>query len=95
MNIDQVKKMLFSYLNSAFGQLILAVSIVGNGASPLNFSAEQWSQVSNILWTALIPVAVRYFRKKDPAFGLIAEDVLEKAKDESAKAIKKTAKKKA
>lgn len=95
MTIEQYKKMAFSYLNSAFGQLILAVAVVGNGASPWNFSGEQWAQVSNILWTALIPVAVRYFNKKDPAYGRIAEDVLSKAKEESAKALKKSAKKKA
>lgn len=94
MTIEQYKKMAFSYLNSIFGQLVLAVAIVGNGASPLNFSGEQWAQVSNILWTALIPVLVRYLNKKDPAFGLIADSVLNIAKEESAKKIKKTVKKK-
>lgn len=95
MTIEQYKKMAFSYLNSAFGQFVLAVAVVGNGASPWAFSGEQWAQVSNILWTALIPVAVRYFNKKDKAFGLVAESILVKAKEESAKAIKKSAKKKA
>jgi len=95
MTIEQYKKMAISYLNSAFGQLVLAISIVGSGASPLNFTSSQWAQVSNILWTSLIPVAVRYFNKKDPAFGLAAESVLEKAKIETAKAIKKAPKKKA
>jgi len=94
MNTDQLKKMCFSYFNSAFAQLILAVSIVGNGSSPLNFGSEQWAQVSNILWTALIPVAVRYVRKKDPAFGLVAEPLLNEMKEETAKKIRKTAKKK-
>lgn len=95
MTIEQYKKMAFSYLNSAFGQFILAVAVVGNGASPWNFSGSQWAQVSNILWTALIPVVVRFINKKDPAYGRIAEDLLGKAKEESAKALKKSAKKKA
>ncbi len=40
---------------------------------------------------AVVPVVVRYFNKKDPAFGLIAKKVLETA---SAEVAKKTTKKK-
>ncbi len=41
---------------------------------------------------AVVPVIIRYFNKKDPAFGLIAKKVLETA---SAEVAKKTTKKKA
>ncbi len=39
---------------------------------------------------AVVPVIIRYFNKKDPAFGLIAKKVLETA---SAEVAKKTTKK--
>jgi hypothetical protein len=87
------QSMLNSYARNLAGQLIAAIVLVGQGVSPLSFTASQWADVSNILWTTLIPVLLRYINKKDLAFGLIAEPLLEVAKKETAKAIKKTAKK--
>jgi hypothetical protein len=39
---------------------------------------------------AVVPVVIRYFNKKDPAFGIVAKKVLETAQ---AEVVKKTAKK--
>ena len=90
----KTQAMLASYGRSLLGSLFTAVAIVGNGASPLSFSTSQWLDVSNALWAALIPVALRWANKKDPAFGRIAEST---AKEVSAKitvASKKAAAKK-
>lgn len=38
---------------------------------------------------AVVPVAIRFFNKKDPAFGRIAKEVLTKATDELGKAAAK------
>jgi len=89
----QFKAMLDSYARNLAGQVAAAVVLVGQGASPMSFTASQWADVSNVLWTTLIPVALRYINKKDPAFGMIAAPLLQTAKKETAKAIKKTAKK--
>lgn len=89
----EMKNMIESYGRNLLGQLITAIAIVGQGASPVSFSASQWADVSNVLWGALIPVALRYINKKDPAFGKIAAPLLEEAKKASATAIKKSAKK--
>jgi hypothetical protein len=82
-----------SYVRALAGQVIFAITVVGHGANPSTFTASQWAEVSNVLWAALIPVALRYINKKDPAFGLIAKPILEQAKVATAKTIKKTAKK--
>lgn len=87
------RSMLESYARNLAGQIAAAIVLVGQGASPTTFTASQWADVSNVLWTTLIPVALRYINKKDPSFGLIAKPLLEGAKKETAKAIKKTAKK--
>lgn len=88
------QSMLDSYIRNLAGQVAAAIVIVGQGASPASFTGSQWADVSNVLWTTLIPVALRYINKKDPAFGLIAAPLLEDAKKATAKAIvKKTAKK--
>lgn len=90
----KLKSMLDSYSRNLIGQVVAAIVLVGQGASPTTFTGSQWADVSNVLWTTLIPVALRYVNKKDPAFGLIAESILTTAKKETAKAItKKSAKK--
>lgn len=90
----KLKSMLDSYSRNLIGQVIAAIVLVGQGASPTTFTGSQWADVSNVLWTTLIPVALRYVNKKDPAFGLIAESILNTAKKETAKAIiKKSVKK--
>lgn len=88
------KSMLDSYLRNLLAQVIGAIAIVGNGMNPIEFTASQWAQVSNVLWASLIPVVLRYVNKKDPAFGRIAEPILIEAKKKTAKAIVKKAAKK-
>ncbi len=83
--------MLDSYIRNLVGQVAAAIVLVGQGASPTTFTSSQWVDVSNVLWTTLIPVALRYINKKDPAFGLIAKPLLEAAKKETGKLIKKKA----
>ena len=90
----KMKSMLDSYIRNLIGQLAAAVVLVGHGANPQTFTASQWADVANVLWTTLIPVLLRYLNKKDPAFGLIAKPLLESAQKETVKAIKKTPAKK-
>lgn len=89
----EMKNMIESYGRNLLGQLVTAIAIVGQGASPTSFTASQWADVSNVLWGALIPVVLRYINKKDPAFGKVAAPLLEEAKKATASSIKKTAKK--
>lgn len=103
------KAMIESYLRNLLGQVFGAVTIVASTSgisSPLDFGQGEWLLVANSLWASLVPVALRYFNKKDPAFGKIAEAVAKEAgkklADATAKAPatkakaapKKTAKKK-
>lgn len=84
-----IQAMISSYLRNALGTAISIIVIVGNGASPLSFTASQWADVSNALWAALIPVVLRYLNTKDPAFGLVAKPILEDIKKQTAKKITK------
>jgi threonine/homoserine efflux transporter RhtA len=64
-----------SYLRNLLGQIIGAITIViqtSGVASPLDFSGAEWLLVANALWASVIPVAIRWANKKDPAFGAIA-----------------------
>ena len=88
--------MIESYVRNLIGQVIGAVMIVAqtnNIASPLDFGQSEWLLVANALWASLVPVALRYANKKDPAFGLIAEkaatEVSKKITTASKKAVKK------
>jgi len=91
----KTQEMIKSYGRHLLGALITAVAIVGNGKSPVSFTADQWVEVLNAVWAAGIPVALRYFNKKDPAFGKIAESVAADTKVALEKKIRSTAKKKA
>ena len=65
-----------SYARNLFGQVIGAVMIVTQTsgiASPLEFGSGEWMLVANALWASLIPPALRWVNKKDPAFGRVAE----------------------
>jgi hypothetical protein len=75
----QIKAMVESYGRHLLGAIVTAVVIVGNGASPISFNADQWADVANAIWAATIPVALRFINKKDPAFGRIAESVAKDA----------------
>jgi hypothetical protein len=73
------KAMIDSYLRNLLGQLVGAITIVSQTSdvgSPINFGASEWLLVANVLWTTLIPVAIRYAKKSDPAFGRVAEAVV-------------------
>ena len=98
MNNEQLKAMLESYARNLLGSLVGAITIVMNTSnqSLLNFGSGEWILVANALWASIIPTALRWVNKKDPAFGLIAGAI---AKDvetalKNVKPVKKAAKKK-
>ena len=73
------KAMLESYARNLIGQIIGGVVVVSSTTgigSPLDFGQSEWLLVANSLWASLIPVALRYVNKKDPAFGPFAESAL-------------------
>lgn len=64
-----------SYLRNLLGQVVAAVFIVmemSGIASPLDFTGAEWLMVANALWASIIPVALRWVNKQDPAFGRVA-----------------------
>jgi type IV secretory pathway TrbD component len=70
------KAALESYLRNLAGQVIGAIIIVTQTsglASPIDFGVSEWLLVANALWASVIPTALRWLNKKDPAFGVIAE----------------------
>ena len=73
------KAVLESYLRhlggAAFGAIV-GVS-TASGLSQVAFGSGEWFGVANALWVAVLPVLIRYFNKKDPAFGKVAEAVAE------------------
>jgi hypothetical protein len=90
------KAMIESYVRNLLGQVIGAVMIVmqtSGAATPLDFGSGEWLLVANALWASLVPVALRWVNKKDPAFGRIAAALAteagKKLAQESAKAKKK------
>jgi hypothetical protein len=64
------------HLGGAAFSAIVGVSTV-SGLSPVAFGSGEWFGVANALWVAVLPVLIRYFNKKDPAFGKVAEAVAE------------------
>jgi type IV secretory pathway TrbD component len=87
------KAMIESYARNLLGQVIGAVVIVSQTsgiASPLEFGSAEWLLVANALWSSLVPTALRWFNKKDPAFGRVATSLAsEVTKKLEAKAKKK------
>ena len=86
--------MIESYVRNLAGQVIGAVMIVTQTSgisTPLDFGSSEWLLVANALWASLVPVALRYVNKKDPAFGKVAEAA---AADVSKKIVKAAAAKK-
>jgi len=73
MKINQA--LIESYARNLLGQVIAAATIVSTTShvSIINFGSHQWSLVANSLWGSLVPVILRFVNKKDPAFGLVAE----------------------
>jgi hypothetical protein len=81
-----------SYLRNLLGQVIAAIMVVTQAkgiSSPLEFSSTEWILVANALWGSLIPTALRWANKKDPAFGRVSEvlasEVGKKLKSKSSK----------
>lgn len=92
------KAILESYVRNLLGQVIAAIMVVMQAkglATPLDFGSTEWLLVANALWGSLIPVALRWANKKDPAFGRLAEvaakEVSKKlnSSDKSKKTVKK------
>ena len=90
------KAMIESYARNLAGQVFGAVVIVSQTSgqdAPFGFGQSEWLLVANALWASLIPVAIRYVNKKDPAFGLIATKVAEEVSKKITTTAKKAAKK--
>ena len=76
------KAALESYARNLLGQVIAASMVVAQAkgiSSPLDFGSAEWLLVANALWGSLIPTALRWANKKDPAFGRVAEAVAKEA----------------
>lgn len=69
------KAMIESYVRNLLGQVIGAAVVVSQatGVSFANFGQHEVLLVANALWASLVPVVIRYFNKKDPAFGRVVE----------------------
>ena len=83
------KAMLESYARNLLGQIIGGVVVVSSTTgigSPLDFGQSEWLLVANSLWAPLIPVALRYVNKKDPAFGPFTESALATVTEKISKA---------
>jgi len=75
------KTALESYARHLLGAVVSAIAAIGalTGQSPVDFSSGDWWAVANSVWVAVVPVAIRYINKQDPAFGRIAEAVAKEA----------------
>ena len=92
------KAALESYVRNLLGQVIAAVMVVMQAkglATPLDFGSGEWLLVANALWGSIIPTALRWANKKDPAFGRIATLVAAEATKKLDTAAKKAPAKKA
>jgi len=90
------KALIESYVRNLAGQVIGAVMIVmqtSGAATPLDFGSGEWLLVANALWASLVPVALRYINKKDPAFGRVAAALATEAGKKLAKEAAKPKKK--
>lgn len=86
MNNEMIK----SYARNLLGQVIGAVVIVSNTThvAVTDFKGHQIALVANALWASLVPVALRWVNKNDPAFGRVAQDAAAAVTDELAKKAK-------
>jgi hypothetical protein len=86
------KAMLESYARNLLGQIVGGIVVVSSTTgigSPLDFGQSEWLLVANSLWASLIPVALRYVNKKDPAFGPFVETAAASVTKKIAKAAAK------
>ena len=91
------KAALESYARNLLGQVIGAVMIFSQTSgvgSPLEFGSGEWLLVANALWASLIPTALRWLNKKDPAFGRVGEAIAKEAGKKLEAAAKAAPKKK-
>ena len=94
MKINQA--LIKSYVRNLLGQVIAAATIVSSTShvSVISFSTHEWGLVANSLWASLVPVILRFVNKKDPAFGLVAEQATTAVSETiTKKTTKKTAEK--
>ena len=90
------KAMVESYVRNLIGSVFGAMVIVSQTSGldmPFGFGKGEWLLVANSLWASLVPVAIRYVNKKDPAFGFIAEKTASEVSKKIVSAAKKTVKK--
>ncbi len=91
------KAMIESYLRNLLGQVVGSAVVVSQatGVSLAEFGQHEYLLVANALWASLVPVVIRYAKKSDPAFGLVAEVAVAHVTEEVNTAVKKSVKKKA
>jgi len=90
------KAMIDSYLRNLLGQVVGAGAVVSQatGVSLADFGQSEYLLVANALWASLVPVVIRYAKKSDPAFGLVAEVAVAEVTKKVNTATKKPAAKK-
>jgi hypothetical protein len=90
------KAMIESYLRNLLGQVVGSAVVVSQatGVSLAEFGQSEYLLVANALWASLVPVVIRYAKKSDPAFGLVAEVAVAEMTKKVNTATKKTAAKK-
>lgn len=86
------KAMLASYGRSALSAMLTAFLTLGNDIFALD--ADSLKIILAAGFSAVAPVAIRYFNKKDPAFGKVAEAVVVAVDDKLKPKKKAPAKKK-
>ena len=92
------KAMIQSYAENLAAQAFGAMVIVSQASGldmPFGFGTGEWLLVANTLWSSLVPVAIRYAKKTDPAFGLVAEVVAKEVSKKLTSTAKKAPVKKA
>lgn len=68
-----------SLLRHVLGAGLASVSaITATGVSLLDFGLAELLIVLGSMWAAIVPTLVRFFNKKDPAYGLVAEAIAQK-----------------
>lgn len=56
---NKLKAMVESYGRHLLGAVITAIVIVGNGASPISFNADQWADVANSILGSTYPSCIK------------------------------------
>lgn len=72
MNKAMIDSLLRHVLSAGLAALTATMASEGV-VSPTDLSSGGWIAVLAALWAALVPTAIRYLNKKDPAFGVVAQ----------------------